>query len=115
MAIDPSRGATYTDLQSLTALKREARAQDPAALRETARQFESVSVPSVSNGALGVQSSVSSSSDALGAPPPESSSAMAPESDGPGHCKTSAGLSWRSGASCKCAPVAARASAGAER
>ena len=42
MAIDPSRGATYTDLQSLTALKREARAQDPAALRETARQFESV-------------------------------------------------------------------------
>lgn len=42
MAIDPGRGATYTDLQSLTALKREARAQDPAALRETARQFESV-------------------------------------------------------------------------
>lgn len=42
MAIDPSRGANYNDLQSLTALKREARAQDPAALRETARQFESV-------------------------------------------------------------------------
>ena len=42
MAIDPGRGATYTDLQSLTSLKREARAQDPAALRETARQFESV-------------------------------------------------------------------------
>lgn len=42
MAIDPSRGATYTDLQSLTSLKRDARAQDPAALRETARQFESV-------------------------------------------------------------------------
>jgi len=42
MAIDPSRGAAYTDLQSLTALKRDARAQDPAALRETARQFESV-------------------------------------------------------------------------
>lgn len=42
MAIDPTRGANYNDLQSLTALKREARAQDPAALRETARQFESV-------------------------------------------------------------------------
>ena len=42
MAIDPSRGANYNDLQSLTALKREVRAQDPAALRETARQFESV-------------------------------------------------------------------------
>lgn len=42
MALDPARTANYTDLQSLTALKREARAQDPAALRETARQFESV-------------------------------------------------------------------------
>ena len=42
MAIDPSRGATYNDFQSLTALKRDARAQDPDALRETARQFESV-------------------------------------------------------------------------
>ncbi len=42
MAIDPSRGATYNDFQSLTALKRDARAQDPGALRETARQFESV-------------------------------------------------------------------------
>ncbi|MCC6172512.1 MAG: flagellar assembly peptidoglycan hydrolase FlgJ [Gammaproteobacteria bacterium] len=42
MAIDPTRGTNYNDLQSLTALKREARAQDPAALRETARQFESV-------------------------------------------------------------------------
>ncbi len=42
MAIDPSRGATYNDLQSLTALKRDARAQDPGALREAARQFESV-------------------------------------------------------------------------
>jgi flagellar protein FlgJ len=42
MAIDPSRGATYTDLQSLTALRRDARAQEPGALRETARQFESV-------------------------------------------------------------------------
>ncbi len=42
MAIDPSRGATYNDLQSLTALKHDARAQDPGALREAARQFESV-------------------------------------------------------------------------
>ena len=42
MAIDPARGASYTDLQSLTSLKRDARAQDPTALRETARQFESV-------------------------------------------------------------------------
>jgi flagellar protein FlgJ len=42
MAIDPSRGAAYTDIQSLTALKHEARAQDPGALREATRQFESV-------------------------------------------------------------------------
>ncbi|MCU0759123.1 MAG: flagellar assembly peptidoglycan hydrolase FlgJ [Steroidobacteraceae bacterium] len=42
MAIDPARATTYTDLQSLTALKREARTQEPGALRETARQFESV-------------------------------------------------------------------------
>jgi flagellar protein FlgJ len=42
MAIDPSRGAAYTDMQSLTALKRDARAQDPGALREATRQFESV-------------------------------------------------------------------------
>jgi flagellar protein FlgJ len=42
MAIDPSRGAAYTDIQSLTALKHEARAQDPGVLREATRQFESV-------------------------------------------------------------------------
>jgi flagellar protein FlgJ len=32
----------YTDLQGLAALRRDARVQDPAALREAARQFESV-------------------------------------------------------------------------
>jgi flagellar protein FlgJ len=32
----------YMDLQGLTALRRDARAQDPAALREAARQFEAV-------------------------------------------------------------------------
>ena len=32
----------YTDLQGLAALRRDAKAQDPAALREAARQFESV-------------------------------------------------------------------------
>lgn len=42
MDIETSRPAAYTDLQSLTALRRDARAQDPSALRETARQFESV-------------------------------------------------------------------------
>jgi flagellar protein FlgJ len=42
MAIDPSRGAAYTDLQSLTALKRDARAQAPGATREATRQFETV-------------------------------------------------------------------------
>lgn len=42
MPVDPAAPATYNDLQSLTALRRDARAQDPAALRETARQFESV-------------------------------------------------------------------------
>ena len=78
------------------------------------RQFESVSVPSVSNGAFGVQSSISSSNDAFGAPPPESSSAIAPEREGPGHCSTMAGLSWRSGDNCKRVPVAACTSAGAE-
>ena len=30
----------YTDVQGLSDLKRAARAQDPAAVRETARQFE---------------------------------------------------------------------------
>lgn len=38
---DP-RVTQYTDLQGLSALRRDARAQDPAALREAARQFESV-------------------------------------------------------------------------
>jgi len=42
MPVDAAAPATYNDLQSLTALRRDARAQDPAALRETARQFESV-------------------------------------------------------------------------
>ncbi len=42
MAIDPSRGAAYTDMQALTALKRDARAEEPGALREATRQFESV-------------------------------------------------------------------------
>lgn len=37
-----SRITEYTDLQGLAALRRDARAQDPAALREAARQFESV-------------------------------------------------------------------------
>ena len=37
-----SRVTQYTDLQGLAALRRDARAQDPAALREAARQFESV-------------------------------------------------------------------------
>ena len=32
----------YTDLQGLAALRRDAKAQDPAALREAARQFEAV-------------------------------------------------------------------------
>ena len=37
-----SRINQYTDLQGLAALRRDARAQDPTALREAARQFESV-------------------------------------------------------------------------
>jgi flagellar protein FlgJ len=37
-----SRVTQYTDLQGLAALRRDARAQDPAALREAARQFEAV-------------------------------------------------------------------------
>lgn len=37
-----SRVTQYTDLQGLASLRRDARAQDPAALREAARQFEAV-------------------------------------------------------------------------
>jgi flagellar protein FlgJ len=37
-----TRVTQYTDLQGLAALRRDARAQDPAALREAARQFEAV-------------------------------------------------------------------------
>lgn len=37
-----SRVTQYNDLQGLAALRRDARAQDPAALREAARQFEAV-------------------------------------------------------------------------
>jgi len=37
-----SRVTQYTDLQGLAALRRDAGAQDPAALREAARQFEAV-------------------------------------------------------------------------
>ena len=37
-----SRINQYTDLQGLAALRRDAKAQDPTALREAARQFESV-------------------------------------------------------------------------
>ncbi len=42
MAIAPLDNSFYADPASLTALKREASAQTPAALRETAKQFESL-------------------------------------------------------------------------
>jgi len=42
MSTEAISGKAYTDVQSLSDLKRAARAQDPAAVRETARQFESV-------------------------------------------------------------------------
>jgi flagellar protein FlgJ len=42
MAIEGIGNAAYTDLQSLQGLRRDARAQDPQALREAARQFESL-------------------------------------------------------------------------
>lgn len=42
MAIESLQIASYTDLQGLASLKREARAQSPEALREAARQFETV-------------------------------------------------------------------------
>jgi flagellar protein FlgJ len=42
MAIAPLNSSFYADPASLSALKREASAQTPAALRETAKQFESL-------------------------------------------------------------------------
>jgi peptidoglycan hydrolase FlgJ len=42
MAISPLNSTFYADPTSLTALKREAAAQSPEALRETAKQFESL-------------------------------------------------------------------------
>jgi flagellar protein FlgJ len=42
MAIAPLNSSFYADPASLTALKREASAQTPEALRETAKQFESL-------------------------------------------------------------------------
>ncbi len=42
MAINALTPQAYTDLKGLGALKREARAQTPEALREAARQFESI-------------------------------------------------------------------------
>lgn len=42
MAMEPINTQSYTDIQSLAALKTQARQQDPAALRETARQFETL-------------------------------------------------------------------------
>ncbi len=42
MATDPLQAASYNDVQSLFDLRRAAKANDPTALRETARQFESV-------------------------------------------------------------------------
>ena len=85
-----------------------------AMLALSARQSVSVSVPSASNGAPGAQSTESSKSAVRGAPPPERLSATAPCSAAPGHCMTSAGESPRSGSRRNTAPVAARASAGAD-
>lgn len=42
MSIAPLNGSFYADPAGLTALKRDAAAQSPEALRETARQFESL-------------------------------------------------------------------------
>jgi peptidoglycan hydrolase FlgJ len=42
MAISPLNSTFYADPSSLTALKREAASQSPEALRETAKQFESL-------------------------------------------------------------------------
>lgn len=42
MSIDALRNQSYTDFQALNDLKRQARANDPAAVRETARQFETL-------------------------------------------------------------------------
>lgn len=42
MAVDALRSQAYTDIQALGDLKRQARANDPAAMRETARQFETL-------------------------------------------------------------------------
>ncbi|MEP7311675.1 MAG: glucosaminidase domain-containing protein [Pseudomonadota bacterium] len=42
MTAQPIDSSFYADPQGLTALKREARAQSPEALRETAKQFESL-------------------------------------------------------------------------
>ncbi len=42
MAITPADAPVYTDLAGLTALKRGAASKDPAAIREVARQFESM-------------------------------------------------------------------------
>ena len=42
MTISPTDAPAYTDLAGLTALKRGASAKDPGAIREVARQFESL-------------------------------------------------------------------------
>lgn len=42
MSIDSVSTRAYTDVQGLNELKRQARANDPAATRETARQFETL-------------------------------------------------------------------------
>jgi peptidoglycan hydrolase FlgJ len=42
MALSPADAPVYTDLAGLTALKRGAASKDPAAIREVARQFESM-------------------------------------------------------------------------
>lgn len=42
MAVEGIQNQAYTDIQALGDLKRQARANDPAAMRETARQFETL-------------------------------------------------------------------------
>lgn len=42
MSVDALSSRAYTDIQGLSDLKRQARANDPAAMRETARQFETL-------------------------------------------------------------------------
>jgi flagellar protein FlgJ len=42
VSVDAIRSQAYTDIQALGDLKRQARANDPAAMRETARQFETL-------------------------------------------------------------------------